>query len=288
MNAVHPPLPRIIRSDEIKFIRSGMPIKNPKKPMKDNEVQAFTISKTDKPACKLIPSFTTTTIRVLKREKELDNIYTYFYVVPSGTHYIERSNKELHTWRYEAQIAYAQCQPGWVAKVWVNDGKALFQMFEAAPINARRCGIATLLTRLCLIDPAINKPIQRTSKALQNLENHADVFDDVIEHCTSAFVGLQMSAEPKNAAHGYLSAAIKENYKFMIVQEDSSCGRHDWQIDDIFGVSPSSFYYYEIAIAQEKYNGQNGRIGECECNVFGRNRQNDDCNAFDGCWYFCK
>ena len=103
---------------------------------------------------------------------------TNFYVVP-GPGFTKTKKKEYDMESaYEGQLAYAQCQPGWVEEIWVNNGKSEY----AAPINARRCGIASLLTRLCLIDPIINQ-LGNSNKALQLIESHENVLslvDDII------------------------------------------------------------------------------------------------------------
>ena len=61
----------------------------------------------------------------------------------------------------------------------------------------------------------------------------------------SALVGLEMAAVPKDAAFGYLSAALKENYEFLIVEERL--------------VDNPTFNYYELGIAKigDAVDGQN-------------------------------
>ena len=249
----------------------------PTRPMLHNMKKRFKISKTVRTDCELLPAGKDTIIRVMRVEKEGGRLI-YFFVV-KGFHFRKTGNKFGRDWKYKGQIAYAECCPGWVEYVWVNDGKEV-------PTNARGCGISSLLTRLCLMDPVINNPRitakhpEITNKASKNLPKN--VRDKVDAYCQLAFVGLEMAADPKDAAFGYLSAARKENYEFLIVQERLVQATINQYIDNAI------FNYYNILTAGEKYDPITGRIGPCECDVFGRNNQNNECYAFKGYWYFCK
>ena len=256
-------------------------------------IQTFKVSRTERPDCNLLPHYPNTfpqsdggyketTYRVLKIiENESGTTYTNFYVVPGpGFKKTEKTEYDMEN-TYEGQLAYAQCQPGWVEQIWVNDGKTK----DAVPINARRCGIASVLTRLCLMDDDIKKP-GSSNKALKKIEQQENVLQDVKANCPNAFVGLLMSANPKHAAYGYISAAMKENYEFLIVQERFRDEYHGFPLR--YRLPEPTFSYYEIIVAKENYNPENGRIEACECNVFDEQRINTECHAFDGFWYFCK
>ena len=80
-----------------------------------------------------------------------------------------------------------------------------------------------------------------------------------------------MSAEPKDAAFGYFSAAIREGYNKMAVEERY---RND------VPMVPTSIYIYDTKTALENYDPNTGRIKACA--------GNPDAHAFDGYWYFCK
>ena len=252
----------------------------PTKPLGNEEKETFKVTKEDKPNCNLIKaglgvSLGETTYSVKKIEREDGEIYTNFYVVIGPD--FKRTEKKYDEFAthldriqfYEGQLAFAQCQPGWVNYVWVNDGK---------PIDARRCGIASLLTGLCLMDPTINK-LTDDSQAVKYIKEHEKVMNDVEVHCKNAFVGLHMVANPKDAAYAYLSAAMQENYNLMIIQERKS---------KLGFTLSSKFFYYNTRDASKKYDAKTGRVGACECDAFGGLKQNQDCKGYDGYWYFCK
>ena len=94
--------------------------------------------------------------------------------------------------------------------MWINNGKE-----TNFRIDARRCGIASLLTRLCFMDPKLIG-LGHSNRALREITSYGNVLQDVRTHFQNAFIGLQMSADPKDAAFGYFSAALRENFNLMI------------------------------------------------------------------------
>ena len=268
--------------------------------MRDNEIQTFRVTKTDRPHCKLIatgpggfPSILTEiTYSVKKIEREDGEIYTNLYVVPGrGFKKLEEDDTFgcTHLDRkdcYEGQLGYAQCNPGWINYVWVNDGDPddgrPLQMGK--PVDARRCGISTLLTSLCLMDPTIYQPNNRDNQAIRYIKENDEQtknnrMNDVETHCRNAFVALHMTSNPKAGAYGYLKAAIKENYNMMMIQaRKSKMGK---------AVS-SRFYYYNTETVLDNYDTQKGLVLPCECDAFGGIQQNQRCKGDDGYWYFCK
>ena len=206
--------------------------------------------------------------RVQKLENEFNDGYSNFYVVPGPS--FERlgdPNDEAYNIakRYKGQIGYAICTHGWIEEVWVNDGTKGHGAYF--PINARRCGIGSNLAQLCLMDPNINR-IDNSNKALKKLPTK-DILNLVLQYCTR-FFGLEMSAEPKDAAFGYFSAALREGYKKIAVEE---------RYRDGVEADPTSIYIYDTKTALEKYDPKTGRIGKCHGNPVA--------HAFDGYWYFC-
>ena len=73
--------------------------------------------------------------------------------------------------RYHDQIGYATCLHGWI------------DMVSVVPY-AQNCGIATVLTELCLIDPDINKNIEgnQAIKEISSLDSRTDEVRDVTYH----------------------------------------------------------------------------------------------------------
>ena len=151
---------------------------------------------------------------------------------------------------------------------------------KSAPcIQARDCGISTVLIRYCLKDPTIYNPTGG-NKALGWLERQGaqgeEVLDVVRTHCKNAFVGLKFAAEPIRAGFGYLSSFIREKYDKMIVQNIQKHTR---------GLL---FYYYQTTVAKENFDGQTGNIGSCECEVFQQTQTNSECQSHLANWFFCK
>ena len=82
-------------------------------------------------------------------------------------------------------------------------------------------------------------------------------------------MGLEMSANPADAAYGYFNAAIRANYLQMIIQERF----HDTKDNLAYSI-------YSTLQAKEHYDAKTGTIGTCG--------DNEECNGVDAYWYFCK
>ena len=199
----------------------------------------------------------------------------------------------LDFWRqYNNQIGWAACQPGWISDVWVNDG------IDVNDVNdARRCGIASVLSQLCLLDSKLNGRNNlrgRGNAGITQLSNDAISlgYADIIKENCKQFVGLRMTAIPKSAAIAYFSAAIRESYQEMIVQLR---GRGKGAKSEQGGFHPpeqsgseipekdkiQGFSKYDIRDAKRNYNPDDGTIGPCGSN-------NYVCQAYDALWFFCK
>ena len=85
--------------------------------------------------------------------------------------------------------------PGKLDKVEVNE----------KPRDARQCGIATVLTELCFLDPDIHrKPERRIYRSAYDiLEEHG-----VETHCKKA-VALSMHADPMIGAYTYFFCSVE-------------------------------------------------------------------------------
>ena len=247
----------------------------PSGPLENKTPVSFTVKKSKKEHCQMFSkdADTVTSYKVMKIEREFGEIYTNYYVVPGYVDFKRTQDPEVEEFhiqrRYSDQIAYAVCSPGWVEKVRVNDGK---EEDTNNHINARRCGIGSVLTELCLRDPDITQ-VADSSKVFEKLKE-GDVDDietktrQLKERCVN-LIGLEMSADPLDAAYGYFNAAIRANYLQMVVQERF----HDTK-------DKLSFNIYSTEIARENYDLDTGIIGACE--------ENEECNAVDAYWYFCK
>ena len=265
----------------------------PTSALKSNVPETFEIRKVNKPYCGLFKGSQETSMSymVLKIDNEYGDKYSNFYVVPGPE--FERVESDdpddeqfLPQSRYKDQIGFAVCQSGWLERVCVNSGKGntddsnddcVDEYYSDVALDARRCGIASVLTELCLIDPKINK-IDPSSSAFEHLREHDsdDIEDDIarIETKCENLVGLEMAAEPKVAAYGYLSAALRLEYLELIVQE------RFFPEDPRICWKELSISYYKTQEAKELFNAETGMIAPC-----GSNRL---CNAYEGYWYFCK
>jgi hypothetical protein len=238
--------------------------------------EVFQVTKSKRKECGLFSgnTNTVTTYKVLKIENEFGEEYTNYYGVPGDTDFTRTQDPEAEEFhiqkRYEDQIAFAVCQPGWIEKVWVNSGEE--DEDTDVRINARKCGVASVLTELCLRDPKVNK-LSESSKAFENLmeEEREDIEDkiNIIKHDCKHFVGMEMSAKPIVAAIGYLNAAIRSEYFQMAVQERF----HETK-------EVLSFNFYNTKIAKENFNPETGTIGPCE--------GKEECNGVDAYRYFCE
>ena len=168
------------------------------------------------------------------------------------------------------QVATASCLPGWIDNIEVED-------------DARGCGIGTVLTELCLIDPYFKflYPFSGfvTNKAILFLNDYPVQLDHVETYCRRGLMGMLMTAESHKdlgVANAYFNAALKQGYNRMLIFE------HDEQ----------EFHYLWVRDAKRLYQtdftqgGKPGWIGnkneQCHCN---------DCDlfeAYDRTWFFCK
>ena len=172
--------------------------------MRPDEIQEFVITKVKRPNCRLIlGSASRTTYKVMKKQEiKLGSIYTNFFAVHSS-HFTPNPDPEdfqIPQSRYIHQAGYAQCHHGWINKVETNERS------NGLPF-ARECGIGTVLTELCLIDPDVKRNVEGNAARERIIGNPVASYL-VKNHCKQ-LVGLQMSADPAEGAYAYFSAAIK-------------------------------------------------------------------------------
>ena len=87
------------------------------------------------------------------------------------------------------------------------------------------------------------------------------------------FVGLDNVSDPKSGAFAYFSAAIRENYGEMMVQQKEKRP----------GLRPKlqSFSIHDPQYVKKHYDPETGKIGHCGCNDY-------VCKAHDAYLFFCK
>ena len=220
----------------------------------------FAVSKLNHPNCRLATGLVTTyrVMKILSHDRS-----SFQFVAIHGTAHFTKSPRipenifgrqfsgQTFLKDYIGQIAVALCRQGKIDFVKVGDKRNH---------NARQCGIATVLSELCLLDPEIHERGERNAayKMLQKNKNQLEV------NCIQ-LVGLQMSARPLTGAHAYFSAAINTGFNKLIVI---------W-----WGFRRQSIY--DTVVAKQHYDGNTGYIEPCCQNEY-------RCFAEDAFWIFCK
>ena len=228
---------------------------HPLQPMINGNTETFHVSSTKKRTkrCKLEAD----TYSVIKIEDlTLREHYFNFHAI-TGTTFTK-----LESDHYENEIGYALCNPGWIQMVYVEP-------------KARDCGLATVLTELCLIDPDINQNTDENTvyrKIDKRLERNDEVreMEEHLRTSCSNLMGLEMTVTPFKGAYAYFSAAMRMKYQYMAVQP----------YDAELGHCGQKFKYYQVDQAQQHFDENTGRIEDGKGDTEGTGRKAQ--------WYFCK
>ena len=173
---------------------------------------------------------------------------------------------------YEGQIAFIVCTHGWIDLLDVFPAS-----LGASRENPARCGVGTLLSELCLIDPTVNRGKVEGNEARKQLQKYRNAFDMSEKHC-NRLVGLEMEAqyvwEAKFGGRVYLTAAQNMGYGILMVD------RTPKKSINVFGYEEYEVTIYQTHIAREHYDPKSGNILPCcgkdyECDANARN------------WFFC-
>ena len=184
-----------------------------------------------------------------------------FYAIHQ-TQFVPEKEKP-DTYQYKRQVGFAKCWHGHIESIVTHN----------EPLDARKCGIATVLTELCMVDPKINQRgkenlaekqleiLERTGKS--ELRISGTLPESVLEDCKE-IVRLKMSARPMDGAFAYFSAAKNLGFDKLIV-----------------AYGTKRFAIYDTPIASQNYDAKTGHIGSC-C-------ENRVCTgAWNSFWIFCK
>ena len=219
--------------------------------------QKFKINKASRPGCQL----STSTYNVFKDRYESDDIW---YTAHLGNRLRPNKDPEME----HDELGYINCSPGWIEMVEIHD--------DEGALNARKCGISTVLTELCFIDPEINylyhPRTNKESNAVKKLKEYPDEFKQVQENCKK-LVGMRMAATPKEGAYAYFSAAERWNYGQLLVQINDSKDVH--------------FHIFLTKDAKNKYDKETGHI-DLRGESCSKSCQGKMCKAYEEIWYFCK
>ena len=257
---------------------------HPSKPMITSTAAVHNTETFDVDKSKALCTFAPTTYKVLK-EKLIGRKTYNFFAVNNLHHKVDRRDSMYR--RYHKQIGYATCLHGWI------------DMVSVVPY-AQNCGIATVLTELCLIDPNINKNIQgnravkeifrRNIEETFSLESRTDdkmvrdVANHLRDHC-SHLVGLEMKAKPLKGAYAYFSAAKRMGYQYMVVQfyDHARKRRSNPNSETPCG---QKFKYYEVEVAQGLFDPNTGNI---EDPIEDIDPEGSTSGSGDRAkWYFCR
>ena len=197
--------------------------------------------------------------------KVLSQGYFYFYAVSGASNGFQEVHSRIpqkYAQKFEHQLAYIACTRGWIHQLTVFEK---ISGAEGRREDARGCGVGTILTELCLMDPEINT-LKEGSKAIRVL---AEGVKDLVQQNCYKLVGLTMAAYPSSAAHVYFSAAINMGYDKLIVDFSG--------FDAKSGGRTIKYNVYDTLVAKQNY--KNGNIEAC-CG-------NERCSAQLRPWIFC-
>ena len=236
---------------------------SPTEAMEDGEIVIF--QRNVDPRCTMT-SLHFTVIKEETREEGTNDLYFMFYAIAGelndGLTILPQTDLPLE--KYVNQIAVIRCTHGWIDEL-----KTFPQSLNpGGPTeNPLRCGIGTILTELCLIDPGIYNRRQG-NLALGILQGFPD-FQRVRMYCYK-IVGLCMAAETYDGtyrgAHVYFTAAINMKYRLLLIESSSGPG--------------SSLKIFRTQVAKNNYDSDTGSILPCEdCS--------DVCPAWGYTWFFC-
>ena len=158
------------------------------------------------------------------------------------------------------------CHHGYMELVDINKG-------DFGSLNARSCGISTVLAELCFLDPNINfvnRPGKKNTDQMYHkmLKKYPDELQDVEENCKN-LIALTMTANPLTGAYGYFSAAKRTGYRQFLVESEAETHLHRYWTED----------------AETRYDSATGNIRLDEhCEGCAGNT----CRGYGQKWYFCK
>ena len=176
--------------------------------------------------------------------------YTHFSFVPSlnkefkQSAQSERPENTVYDYIYENQLGVSLCEPGWLELIEIRtpDG-------QSSTLDASDCGIATVLTQLCMVDPIINAASAK-NEALKLFLTKADcrLSTEVLQKCVN-FFGLNMvvggppdsdGGGPSTGAYAYFSAAKRSGYGIFFIYDEKESKYEEMPIDDAnFGFIPT-------------------------------------------------
>ena len=226
--------------------------------MKNNEIQSFIIDYDKHEKCQLVN----------ENEEKVEEYYVKKTKWQNKWHFMASTSKEFkEVEQVHWFLGESICKNGFINNVEVAiKGRAPLSGAGPSLLNARRCGIGTILSALCMIDKDVNRgtgivlDLNEHFKESE-LSEHADVdtIKKIKEDCEKV-IGLQMMAAP-GAGNIYFQAAALAGFNRMIFYDRYE--KEEW-------------IWPHVSDAQRCYN-----TNELGC-------KNDYYNGIYHYWYFCK
>ena len=245
---------------------------HPTEPMEDGQRKIFQrkIPSKGKPKCRLSSLYFT----VLKENRlgATGNVLTSrFYAIVGNFKEVDFVPLEgfTHSRKYERQIAFIECRHGWINYLTTFEQS----LGTNGPIEyPRNCGIGTVLTELCLIDPDLN--VRRQGNEARLLLEGYPEFDMIEQNCDK-LMGLSMEVDDITTGYVYFTAAINMGYMNLIIDEKDKVRKGNkikWKSEGL--------KIYPTKVAKQNFDTASGAILPC-CD-------NPRCNAHGNIWFFCK
>ena len=241
---------------------------HPTEPMENGQRKIFQrkIPSKGKPKCRLSSLYFT----VLKENRlgATGNVLTSrFYAIVGNFKDVDfvplegLYEKEIER-KYERQVAFIECSHGWINYLTTFEQS----LGTESPIEyPRNCGIGTVLTELCLIDPDLN--IRRQGNEARLLLDGYPEFEMIEQNCEK-LMGLSMEVDDISTGYVYFTAAINMGYMNLIIDEKDKDGQSE------------GLKIYPTQVAKQNFDTASGAILPC-CD-------NPRCNAHGNIWFFCK
>ena len=167
----------------------------------------------------------------------------------------------------KSNIANARCELGQISLVFVKK-------------RARNCGIGTVLSELCMVDPNIYRNTEKNHvlKFLSGISTDVaiQIRELLSSRCINGLVGVDNEAE-SSGGFTYLSAARRMSYQYMVVQfHNDKIENHDHSS----GQCVQKFRVYKVTDALKLFDGATGRIEDGFGDTAG--------SGENARWYFCR
>ena len=167
----------------------------------------------------------------------------------------------------KSNIATARCELGLISFMFVQK-------------RARNCGIGTVLSELCMVDPNIYRNTEKNHvlKFLSGISTDLaiQIRELLSSRCINGLVGLENEAE-SSGGFTYLSAAQRMSYQYMVVKfHYDKIENHDHSS----GQCVQKFRVYKVTNALKLFDGSTGRIEDGFGDTAGSGEK--------AMWYFCR